>query len=59
MVIALDLTGSMAGAIDPVKAEMTILINDLKAASPTTDFRFALVSYEDYPSFYDQDPGNK
>jgi hypothetical protein len=56
VVLALDLTGSMGGVLELVKTEVAQTIRDLKAASPSTDFRFAVTSYEDYPAALDSGP---
>jgi hypothetical protein len=56
VVLALDLTGSMGGVLELVKTEVAQTIRDLKAASPSTDFRFAVTSYEDYPATLDSSP---
>jgi subtilisin family serine protease len=53
IVLALDLTGSMGGVLDQAKAQVGQAVQDMKAAAPTTDFRFAVTSYEDYPATYD------
>ncbi|MEV6598566.1 S8 family serine peptidase [Actinoplanes sp. NPDC051346] len=50
VVLSMDLTGSMGGVLDRAKAQVTQAIADMKAASPSTDFRFAVTSYEDYPA---------
>lgn len=53
VVLAFDLTGSMAGVIAQAKSEITTAIADIASAAPTTDLRYAVVSYEDYPGFFD------
>jgi subtilisin family serine protease len=54
LVFSLDLTGSMKEELLQVKENITKIIDDLRLkASPSTDFRFALVSYEDYPGYFD------
>lgn len=53
VVLSMDLTGSMGGVLDQAKSQVTQAIADIKAASPSTDFRFAVTSYEDYPGIYD------
>jgi hypothetical protein len=54
MVFSLDLTGSMGGEISRVKAEIETIITRLRTeVSPSTDFRFGVVSYEDYAGFFD------
>jgi subtilisin family serine protease len=53
VVLALDLTGSMGGVLSQAKAEVTQMIADIGAAAPGTDFRFGIVSYEDYPAYLD------
>lgn len=52
IVFSLDLTGSMGGEIARVKAEVNQVIDGLRAAAPDTDFRFGVVSYEDYPGLF-------
>jgi len=57
MVFAIDLTGSMGAEISRVKAEIDDIITHLTTvASPSTDFRFGVVSYEDYAGFFDSTP---
>lgn len=53
IVFALDLTGSMTGAIQNVKENVAKVMNGLRAAAPATDFTFGVVSYEDYPGVID------
>jgi subtilisin family serine protease len=54
LVFALDLTGSMGDELNQVKDNIRKIIDDLRTkASPSTDFTFAVVSYEDYPQSYD------
>lgn len=54
MVFSLDLTGSMGGELARVKSEIATIISRLKTeVSPSTDFRFGVVSYEDYSGFFD------
>ena len=54
MVFSLDLTGSMGGEVDRVKAEIQTIISRLRTeVAPGTDFRFGVVSYEDYAGFFD------
>jgi subtilisin family serine protease len=53
LVLSLDLTGSMGGVLNRVKSQMNQAIDDLRAAAPGTDFRFAVTSYEDYPLLVD------
>jgi hypothetical protein len=53
VVLSIDLTGSMGGVLDRAKEQVTKAIADMKAASPATDFRFAVTSYEDYAGVYD------
>jgi hypothetical protein len=57
MIFALDLTGSMGGELTRVKAEVQTIINRLRTeVAPGTDFRFGVISYEDYPAFFDSRP---
>ncbi len=57
MVFSLDLTGSMGGELTRVKAQVQTIINRLRTeVAPGTDFRFGVVSYEDYPAFLDSRP---
>jgi subtilisin family serine protease len=49
VVFSMDLTGSMGGVLTQAKAQLLQAMNDLKAAAPGTDFRFAVTSLEDYP----------
>jgi subtilisin family serine protease len=53
VVLSIDLTGSMGSVLDQAKAQVTQAIADMNAASPSTDFRFAVTSYEDYPGSFD------
>jgi subtilisin family serine protease len=54
LVFSLDLTGSTGSEIDRVKSEVAAIITNLRTTvSPSTDFRFAIVSYEDYAGYYD------
>ena len=54
MVFSLDLTGSMGGELNRVKAEVQTIISRLRTeVAPGTDFRFGVVSYEDYSGFFD------
>jgi subtilisin family serine protease len=54
IVFAIDLTGSMSDELDKVKAEVGDIVHDLTTvASPSTDFHFAVVSFEDYPGSFD------
>lgn len=54
LVFALDLTGSMGAEINRVKDEVGAIITNLRTiVSPSTDFRFGVVSYEDYAGFFD------
>ena len=54
IVISIDLTGSMLEEIDRVKAEIGEIITNLETVvSPSTDFRFGVVTYEDYAGFFD------
>lgn len=52
VVLQLDLTGSMGGVLSQAQAQAQQAVNDLKAASPTTDFRFSVTSLEDYPGSF-------
>jgi hypothetical protein len=47
IIIAIDTTGSMAGAIAEAKAEAIQICNDVKAQIPGA--RFAVVDFKDYP----------
>jgi hypothetical protein len=54
IVFAIDLTGSMGEELERVKAEVKDIVRELTTvASPSTDFNFAVVSYEDYPGSFD------
>jgi subtilisin family serine protease len=54
MVFSLDLTGSMGSELTRIKTEIATIIDQLKnEVSPSTDFRFGVVSYEDYSGFFD------
>lgn len=53
IILAFDLTGSMGGVINQAQNEMTTALAEIAAVAPTTDLRYAVVSYEDYPGFYD------
>jgi hypothetical protein len=46
----------MGGVLALVKTEVADTLRSLKAASPSTDFRFAVTSYEDYPATLDSGP---
>jgi subtilisin family serine protease len=52
VVFSMDLTGSMGGVLAQAKDQLLQAMNDLKAAAPGTDFRFAVTSLEDYPTPY-------
>lgn len=52
IVLALDLTGSMGGVLNQAKTEMNDVVQTLADAAPGTDFRYSVVSYEDYPGFF-------
>ena len=52
IVLALDLTGSMGGVLNQAKAELNDVVDTLAGAAPGTDFRYSVVSYEDYPGFF-------
>jgi len=57
IVFSIDLTGSMTEEISRIKQEIGTIIDNLTTiASPTTDFRFGVVSYEDYPGYFDSTP---
>jgi hypothetical protein len=50
IVIAIDTTGSMCGAIAQAQAQATALVNNINAAfGPGSVVRFALVDFKDYP----------
>jgi hypothetical protein len=50
IVIAIDTTGSMCGAIAQAKAQATTLVNNIDAAfGPGSVVRYALVDFKDYP----------
>ncbi len=51
VILAFDLTGSMGGVIDTAKANAIAVMTQLEATG--TDFQFAVVSYMDYPSYYE------
>lgn len=53
LVFALDLTGSMGGVLSQAQAEVVNTVRDIVAAAPATNFRFSVVSYEDYPGYFD------
>lgn len=54
LVFSVDLTGSMSGEISRLKTEIDSIINFLETiVSPLTDFRFGVVSYEDYAGYFD------
>jgi hypothetical protein len=54
IVFSIDLTGSMYAEISRIKQEIGTIIEELSTVvSPSTDFRFGLVSYEDYPGYFD------
>ncbi|MCP4309591.1 MAG: S8 family serine peptidase [bacterium] len=52
IVLALDLTSSMGGVLNQAKTELNELVDTLAAAAPGTDFRYSVVSYEDYPGAF-------
>lgn len=52
VVFSMDLTGSMGGVLSQAKGQLLQAMNELKVASPGTDFRFAVTSLEDYPLVY-------
>jgi hypothetical protein len=56
IVLAFDLTGSMGSVLQQAKKEAADIIDALAAAAPLTDFRFGLVSYEDYVGEFDSRP---
>ncbi|MDO8612106.1 MAG: hypothetical protein Q7R32_04695 [Dehalococcoidia bacterium] len=51
VLIAFDLTGSMGGELSNLQLEVQNIIDDLSAAVP--DLQMGLVSFEDYPGFFD------
>jgi subtilisin family serine protease len=53
LVFAMDLTGSMGGVLNTVKSETSDVLANLRDRAPATDFRFGVVSFEDYPGRYD------
>lgn len=54
IMISIDLTHSMEDELQRVKREILQVIDDLRQkASPSTEFRFGVVSFEDYPGRYD------
>ena len=54
IVFALDLTGSMGAELDRLKDEIGQIMTDLSTTvSPSTDFRFGVVSFEDYNGTFD------
>jgi len=54
LVFSIDLTGSMGGEISRLKTEIDSIITNLETiVSPSTDFRFGVVSYEDYAGYFD------
>jgi hypothetical protein len=56
IVLAFDLTGSMGSVLQQAKDEAGDIIEALAATAPLTDFRFGLVSYEDYVGEFDSRP---
>ncbi len=56
IVLAFDLTGSMGSVLWQAQDEAGKIIDALAAAAPLTDFRFGLVSYEDYVGEFDSRP---
>jgi subtilisin family serine protease len=56
IVLAFDLTGSMGSVLQQAKEEADDIIEALAAAAPLTDFRYGLVSYEDYVGVFDSRP---
>jgi subtilisin family serine protease len=56
VVFALDLTGSMGGVLSLAKDQAAEATQGMRTASPSTDFRFAVTSYEDYPGTFDSRP---
>ncbi len=52
LLFSLDLTGSMGGEIDQIKVQIDEIMAGLRNAAPDTDFRFGVVSYEDYAGFF-------
>lgn len=53
LVFAMDTSGSMGAELDRLKQEIPDIVSGLEAASPGTDFRYGLVSFEDYPGEFD------
>jgi hypothetical protein len=59
IVIAIDTTGSMCGAIAQAKAQATALVNNIDAAFGSGSVvRYALVDFKDYPVSPYGDPGD-
>ena len=50
ILLSFDLTGSMGGALNQIKAGSVDIMNQLNAA--IADVRFGFISYEDYPASY-------
>jgi subtilisin family serine protease len=48
LVFSLDLTGSMGQEIGQIQQQIDEIMAGLRTAAPDTDFRFGVVSYEDY-----------
>jgi len=53
LLFSLDLTGSMGGEINQVKLQIDEIMTGLREAAPDTNFRFGVVSYEDYAGSFD------
>ena len=61
LVFAVDTSGSMGAELDRLKDEIVDVADGLAAASPGTDFEYALISFEDYVGVFDSSrcgPGN-
>jgi len=52
VVIAFDTTGSMGGELAQMQANLQAFLNQVRAALPSSDIRFGLVSFKDYPNSY-------
>ena len=53
IVLAIDTTGSMGGAISAARSDAAALVNGVKGLSPGA--RFAVVDFKDYPVYGDSD----
>ncbi|MCI0856360.1 MAG: hypothetical protein J4N98_06700, partial [Chloroflexi bacterium] len=56
VVFAMDLTGSMGGALTNLKAEIATIIADLEAAAGPADLEIGIVSFMDYNGSFDSNP---